>query len=76
MMLNNPVFLEQMVKERHLNLQKEAEMIRLSKVTKPEKERVQYWSVIQFANLLISLGEFLKRKYSPPICLPKDTGTC
>ncbi len=75
-MLNNPIFLEQMVKERHLNLQKEAEMIRLSKVTRPEKERVQYWGVIQFANLLISLGEYLKRKYSSPLCLPKDTGTC
>lgn len=83
-MLSNLLFLELLAKERHQAFEEEAKKMRLLKFAKANQQRKHFLSVEKFANLLISLGEYLKRKYCPKtsistessVCLSKDTCGC
>jgi len=70
-MLQNPIFLEIVIKEKMQTFDKEAEISRLLKSAKSNNQRKQFnIGIEKFANLLILIGEYLKRKYCP-----KPTGT-
>ena len=83
-MLSNSVLLELLAKERHQAFEEEAKKIRLLKFIKANQQKNQFFSIEKFANLLISVGEYLKRKYCPKtsidtdssVCLPKDICGC
>lgn len=64
MCLSNIMFVELQVKEHQATLEKEAEQIRMVNAGK-EPGNIIKRGIEKFANLLISIGEFLKRKYCP-----------
>ena len=59
------MFLELQVKEYQAALEKEAEYIRLAGFARKDHGSLQRRGVEKFADLLIAMGEFLKRKYGP-----------
>ena len=65
MCLSNIMFVELQVKEHHASLKKEAEQIRMVRLAGKEHGKIKRRFVEKLANLLISIGEFLKRKYCP-----------
>ncbi|MCM2284510.1 MAG: hypothetical protein NDI81_06995 [Desulfobacula sp.] len=69
----NLMFLELQVKEYQTALEKEAEYIRMVGFARKEYGSLQRRGVEKFADLLISMGEFLKRKYGP--ACPKNFRT-
>ena len=61
----NLMFLELQVKEYQAALEKEAEYIRMAGFARKDHGSLQRRGVEKFADLLIAMGEFLKRKYGP-----------
>ncbi|MCD4722680.1 MAG: hypothetical protein K8S13_22910 [Desulfobacula sp.] len=75
-MLSNSVLLELLAKERHQAFEQEAKKMRLLKFIKANQQRKQFYSVEKFANLLISMGEHLKRKYCRKTSMDTDSSVC
>ncbi len=75
-MMSNALLIEMVVKERQQFFEQEAREIQIA--TKVEKNRKTYRtkSIERFANLLISFGEYLNKKYSPDSMLGLSEDTC
>ncbi|OGR26211.1 MAG: hypothetical protein A2277_19205 [Desulfobacterales bacterium RIFOXYA12_FULL_46_15] len=70
MCLPDLMFMELQVKEHKAALEKEAEQIRMLRSAGKEHGKIKRYCIEKFADLLISIGEFLKKKYCPgsPVC--------
>ncbi len=74
MCLSNIMFMELQVKEHRAALEKEAEQIRMLRFTEKEHGKIKRCLIEKLANLLISLGERLKKKYCPDSINPFQAG--
>ncbi len=77
-MISNPLLIEMIARERQQLFEQEAREIQISNKVVNYNKRFIAESIGRFANLLISFGEYLKKKYSPEkmLELPEDTCTC
>lgn len=82
MCLSNLMFMELQVKEHQAALEKEAELKRILRFAGKEHGKLKKHFAEKLANLLISFGESLKRKYCPEAPVKTETfayvskGTC
>ncbi len=77
-MIANSLLIEMIAKERQQFFEQEAREIQFANKVENNNKTFITRSIERFANLLISFGEYLKKKYSPePIPeLSEDTCTC
>ncbi len=59
-MISNSLLIELLAKERQQAFEQEAKMIQLSKLAQANKRNQKMMGVEKFANLLISIGEYIK----------------
>jgi len=59
-MISNSLLIELLAKERQQVFEQEAKMIQLSKLAQANKRNQKMMGVEKFANLLISVGEYIK----------------
>ncbi len=75
-MMSNPLVIELMIKERQQSLIQDAREISLAGRIETNKKTVVTKIIERFANLLISIGEYLKKKYSPESILELSEEAC
>ncbi|NOX34439.1 MAG: hypothetical protein GXP56_12020 [Deltaproteobacteria bacterium] len=72
-MIPNPTLLEMLVKERRHAFEEEAEMVRLLKLARSGRQGRQFKTIEKIADLLISFGEYLKKKYCKETSISMDS---
>ncbi len=77
---HNSYYLEILAKQRHQAFEQEAALMRLRRSARKKEHRTRDILFVKFANLLIRVGESLKKRVEVPCCceqysgLPEDVG--
>ncbi len=75
-MTSNPLLIEMIAKERKQFFEQEAREIQIASKIENNNNTFTTKAIERFANLLISFGEYLKKKYSPEVILELSEDTC
>ena len=75
-MMSNSLLIEMIAKERQQFFEQEAREIQIASKIENNNKTFITNAIERFANLLISFGEYLKKKYSPESILELSEDRC